>query len=176
MAGNCGQAIRTGRADDAVTIGEIHAAAWAAGFAHLFDAEFLSRLVARRRTMWAGMFENLQMRATTLLLAEVKDEPVAFVHFGPAGVWDEQERVGQGEIYGFYAHPSVWGTGAAGRLMTAALAQLTKSGLDPVSLWTLEGVSRARHFYAKNGFSPTGRNRTVDFGDGRPRTEVEYRH
>jgi GNAT superfamily N-acetyltransferase len=83
-------------------------------------------------------------------------------------------RPGEGEIYGFYAHPSVWGTGVAGTLMDGTWDALTDAGYRRVRLWTLAGANRARRFYTRYGFEESGNRRERDFGDGRPVLEVEY--
>ena len=50
----------------------------------------------------------------------------------------------EGEIFGFYLHPAVWGQGAATQLMAASLRGLANLGLDPVVAWTHPGGVRGR--------------------------------
>ncbi|WP_020577063.1 GNAT family N-acetyltransferase [Actinopolymorpha alba] len=171
-------AVRKADRGDAAAVGEIHAAAWAAGFAHLFDSDYLASETSRRRGMWAAMFDNPNMQRTTLLVAEdIGGQPVAFTHFGPVGIWNEDHQASPrdlGEIYAFYAHPSVWGKGASAMLMSSAQASLARLAFARVCLWTLEGAGRARRFYAKTGFRETGSAKLQDFGGGTHLREVEY--
>lgn len=161
---------------DATAIGEVHAAAWVTGFAHLFDRDYLAAAASRRRGMWSGLFDDPRMRDTTVLVAEDGSRSVGFAHFGPAGGWSDDKGLSTtlGEVYGFYAHPTAWGSGVAALLMSHAWIGLAEQSFGNVCLWTLEGAARARRFYGKAGFRGTGNARVHDFGGGRQLREVEY--
>lgn len=60
------------------------------------------------------------------------------------------------EIARFYLDPSVHGTGAARELMEGIFAEAAAAGHDGVWLQVWEHNPRARHFYAKLGFTPVG--------------------
>ncbi|GAA2756543.1 GNAT family N-acetyltransferase [Actinopolymorpha rutila] len=171
-------AVREADRGDATAIGEIHAAAWMAGFAHLLDHDYLTAAADRRRGMWTELIGDRRMRRSTVLVAvpEADGQPVAFAHIGPAGVWNDGKELSTdlGEIYGFYAHPSVWGSGVSTMLMSHAWISLAGQAFAKVCLWTLEGACRARRFYGKSGFRETGNARDHDFGGGRQLREVEY--
>ena len=117
--------------------------------------------------MWAGRVGNPAF-AGTLLVAEVGGEVVGFIHSGPAA---ENDQIG--EVYGFYVHPSSWGTGAAQALMAEGVASLAES-FDVAILWTHSGAGRARSFYRKTGWTVTGRQHDETLWDGLVFPAVEY--
>jgi GNAT superfamily N-acetyltransferase len=167
---------------DAAAIGDVHADAWRAAHRDLFEAHWLERLVAKRRAQWPRRMSAPEFDQSTLLVAVRGDRVCAFAYFGPHGLKSEppvvhpprRPRPGDGEIYGLYAHPTVWGTGVAPALMGGAWDVLVDTGYRNVRLWTLAGANRARAFYGRFGFQESGATRERDFGDHRPVLEVEY--
>ena len=164
--------VRPATRDDADTIGESHASAWEHAYTHLFDPGFLSRSGASRRTGWRLSIDRQLAPPNVLLVAEVDGTVRAF---GSGAPTDEPETA---EVRGFYAHPDVWGTGAAAALMPALLDVLAERA-SYVFLWTPRGAGRARRFYEKAGFALTGEARTdtvTDWrtGEGAPVDEVQY--
>lgn len=172
--------LRDAMVSDADAIGVVHAEAWKVAYRDLFEAGWLDRFVAKRRAQWASRFRMPEFTRTTLLLAVRGDQVSGFAFFGPHGLMSAVQapvstgHEGDGEIYGFYAHPSVWGTGIAGTLMDGTWDRLMDNGYPRVRLWTLAGANRARRFYGRFGFEETGATRERDFGDGRPVLELEY--
>lgn len=172
--------LRDAVVSDAEAIGVVHAEAWKVAYRDLFEAGWLDRLVARRRSQWASRFRLPEFARTTLLLAVRGEQVSAFAFFGPHGLMAKVQapvtpgHSEDGEIYGFYALPAVWGTGVARTLMDGAWDRLLDTGYPRVRLWTLAGANRARRFYSRVGFEETGATRERDFGDGRPVLEVEY--
>ncbi len=72
-------------------------------------------------------------------------------------------RLSEGEtarIEALLTVPEVWGKGIAGALMAQALADT--SSYKSVTVWPFRENHRARRFYEKHGFSPTGRTRMGD--------------
>ncbi|HCT78110.1 MAG TPA: GNAT family N-acetyltransferase [Micromonosporaceae bacterium] len=162
--------LRDATASDAAAIGEVHAAAWQVAYRDLFEASWLNTFVEIRRSQWESRMIAPGFAKATLLVAVRGDRVCAFAYFGPHTI-----RSRDGEIYGFYAHPTVWGTGVAAALMNGAWDLLVDGGYPTVRLWTLAGANRARRFYRRFGFEESGNIRERDFGDGRPVLEIEYR-
>lgn len=86
----------------------------------------------------------------------------------------------RGEVYGFYLHPDAWGSGCGSALMERAETHLADGGFSTAILWVLRDNPRARRFYERQGWEPTGRSTMW----GGPQTatappvqvaEVEYR-
>lgn len=162
--------VRTPTADDAAQVGESHAAAWEEGYAQIFAPDALAELASARRRMWTSIFADPTFDFESFLVAESEGEVVGYSHFGCHG-----QDGSKGEVFGFYAHPRVWGTGVSAALMNASLTELRARSLNPVVVWTLERAGRARAFYEKTGFAGTGRRRTSTlFPIGLEVVEVEY--
>jgi GNAT superfamily N-acetyltransferase len=149
--------VREAVAGDADGIGRVHGDSWLVAYAEIFDPEFLKEAVERRRGMWRKLLEDPSMRETTMLVAEVDGDIAGFIHFG------------ESEVLGLYVHPDAWGSGVAQQLM----GQFRPTG-DAI-LWTFAGSAQARRFYEKSGWKLTDEQKTRDFGDGVPRTQVQYR-
>jgi RimJ/RimL family protein N-acetyltransferase len=174
--------LREATVSDAASVGDVHADAWQVAYRDLFEPHWLRRFVAKRRGQWESRLVAPDFDRTTLLLAVRNDKVAAFAYFGPHGLGAERPTVfprgrvyaGDAEIYGFYAHPTVWGTGVAATLMDGTLDRLAEAGYRRARLWTLSGANRARRFYSRTGFEESGVTRERDFGDRRPVLEVEY--
>lgn len=163
--------IREANPADAPAIGAVQAEAWRVGFSDIFDPEDLTWLVERRRTTrWPATFADPTLADTTLLVASRSARILGYVHFGLS----RTEPDGPREIYSFNVHPDDWGSGAAAALMEAAGATMVAQGHTAIHLWTWEEAGRARHFYEKIGFQPTGRTRREGPECGPIATEVEY--
>jgi len=87
-------------------------------------------------------------------------------HAGPAGqpaglvaMFPEQSgRPPAGwHLVSMWVRPEARGAGVADRLVTAVLAHASAAGADQVTLWVATGNGRARAFYQRMGFVPTGR-------------------
>jgi ribosomal protein S18 acetylase RimI-like enzyme len=64
-------------------------------------------------------------------------------------------------LFGMWVHPDWRASGAAGRLVDAACEAARAAGADEISLWVTEVNARARSFYARAGFTPTGGRQLV---------------
>lgn len=165
--------VRPAAPEDGAAIGKAHATAWLHAYGNIFDAEFLGASATGRRAGWPHIIEALLADEGIFLVGEFNGEVVAFAHAGP-----DRKSTAAAEIYGFYGHPSSWGTGLASVLMAAICAQLVQDW-DRVVLWTHRDARRARRFYEKCGFEATGRSRVETMGDWQsdttaPATTVEY--
>jgi GNAT superfamily N-acetyltransferase len=161
--------VRPATEDDGAAIGTVHAASFAAGYAHIFDATFLERAERGRAREWPRVIGGLLRPPRTILVATLDDRITAFSNSGPA---DDGRPLG--EIYAFFAHPDVWGTSVAATLMRETCAALGSEWED-VLLWTLDGAHRAHHFYEKAGFQSTGAERVERLSDWTTTAIVECR-
>lgn len=163
--------VREARADDAPAIGDTHAEAWRIAYVEIFEPGDLTRLVEHRRTTrWPATFDDPDFAATTLLVAERSSALVGFLHFGPS----RTEVADPVEIYSFNVRPAEWGAGVATALMRTTLESLAERAVGRVHLWTFRDAARARRFYERTGFQPTGRTRAEGPAGGPPVTEIEY--
>jgi ribosomal protein S18 acetylase RimI-like enzyme len=68
---------------------------------------------------------------------------------------------GQWQLVGMWVSPKVRGTGIADRLVAAVCELARQSGFTSVTLWVTEVNDRARAFYRRIGFAPTGGRQLV---------------
>jgi GNAT superfamily N-acetyltransferase len=165
--------IRAGVRGDAGAITDVQVASWRAGYAHVLPESVLyaDDFDGSRRRFWTGWRFAPGHR---LAVATIARRVVGFVSLGP-----ERERArgstGRGEIWAFYLHPDVWGSGIADRLIEHAHERLLAEGFVEAVLWVLDDNPRARRFYERHGWAATGIEATLDITGADPVTEVEYR-
>lgn len=81
---------------------------------------------------------------------------------------------GFGEVVSLYLLPEYMGRGYGGPLLEAAVETLAERGFRDMLLWVLEENRRARRFYEKHGFRPSGDYMEQEIG-GKLLREVLYR-
>jgi GNAT superfamily N-acetyltransferase len=175
--------IRPATRDDADGITDVQVASWRAGYAHVFPESILyaDDFDSSRRSFWNHWrFAPGHRVAVAVTPSDAADggtsgdRVVGFASYGP-----ERERAqgftGRGEVWAFYLHPEVWGTGVAARLMKHTETRLRAEGFASAVLWVLDDNPRARAFYEKFGWTASGI--TADFDDycDVKVPEVEYR-
>jgi ribosomal protein S18 acetylase RimI-like enzyme len=64
-------------------------------------------------------------------------------------------------LMSMWVSPDLRGTGAAARLVDAVREQARRSGISRIRLWVTDVNGRARAFYVRLGFEPTGRHQLV---------------
>ncbi len=145
-------------------------------YADVFSPEALAVAVTRRTstgtTLTARLIEDDEPRlsdGSNLLVVEAVGRVVGFAHWGAASLVTPRP-----EVYAFYVHPSSWGTGVAQLLWGGSVARFPSDAGARGVLWTLAGAVRARAFYERQGWTPTGRARLHDFDVGELVTVVEY--
>lgn len=171
--------IRVGERSDAAGIADVHIASWRAGYAHVLPGSLLyaDDFEPRRRRIWEEWRFNPGQRVAVCVERDddARDERiVGFAAFGP-----ERERArgftGRGELYAFYFHPDTWGHGVAGELIAHVDERLRAEGFAEAVLWVLDDNPRARAFYEKDGWQPTGIAGDFDAYCDVKVPEVEYR-
>lgn len=114
-----------------------------------------------------------------LFVVSVHDRVVGFSHTGRERLdhsVDAADISLRGEVYGFYLHPTAWGSGGAGALMSRCEEFLRDEGYPSAVLWVLRDNSRARAFYEKAGWSFNGQESDFAPHDspGSALPEVQY--
>ncbi len=166
--------VRPALVTDGPALGAAHAEAWKAAYADLFDPRFLEEAAESRRAAWPAAITDLLVPPSFMFVAVIDGRVLAYAHAKPS-----EEGQDIGELRGFFAHPDAWGSGSATLLMDAACARLAMNH-DEVVLWTFAGAARARAFYEKVGFHPTGRENLQGpsnwlTGETAEQHSVEYR-
>jgi GNAT superfamily N-acetyltransferase len=157
--------IRAGERADADAITDVQVASWRAGYAHVFPESilFASDFDSTRRTFWRRWRFGPGHRVA---VATVPDSSggkrvVGFASYGP-----ERERArghtGRGEVWAFYLHPEVWGSGVASALMEHVEQRLLAEGFDAAVLWVLADNPRGRRFYERHGWAASGIEASFD--------------
>lgn len=113
---------------------------------------------------------TVEANCLALLESVYPDPSMHFLTDGQYGMLVWQDQGHQAEIIALHTLPESLGTGLGRALLSTALGQI---GERPVYLWAFAENTRARRFYAKNGFSWDGSTRISEF-DGV--IEVRYTH
>jgi GNAT superfamily N-acetyltransferase len=150
--------VRPARLEDAEAFTRAHEAAW--------DATLAS--IAGRRLEELVPFEERVERFRAGLERPGVDASVLVAERG-GEVVGEAVRVGS-ELRDLYVVPEAWGIGAGPALMGEVLAEIRAGGATQATLWVVEANARARRFYEREGWEPTGETRETPLGP----TELQY--
>ncbi len=159
--------VRDAVVDDADAIASAHIDGWRMGYRNVVPDEYLDadEFATTRRERWRAWSwqSNLGSR---LFVVTIQGRVVGFGNAGPelasadptnaAATEAEGQTTMRGEVYGFYLHPSAWGSGAAPALMSRCEEFLRDEGFTTAVLWVLRDNPRALAFYEKAGWHFTG--------------------
>ncbi|MEO6570843.1 MAG: GNAT family N-acetyltransferase [Ilumatobacteraceae bacterium] len=188
--------IRAATRADADGITDVQVASWRVGYAHVFPDSvlFADDFESSRRAFWNEWRFAPGHRIAVAVEAHL-DDPVEdaldtpddgrvdgrvvgrVVGFSSYGQERERARgfTGRGEVWAFYLHPDAWGSGAASALMQHTEDRMRAEGFDTAVLWVLDDNPRARAFYEKFGWHPSGLAADFDRYCEATVPEVEYR-
>jgi len=157
--------IRTAEPRDAADLARVHVSSWQAAYRGLIDQAYLDSLELETRIAW---WERAVVRVANLISVGVVDGTVE--GFCLAGASADE---GWGEVYSIYVVPSHWGTGMGRDLLAAGEGALSGAGHERALLWVLEGNTRARQFYKRQGWA-IGKPIRIENIGGADLTEVRY--
>lgn len=161
--------IRPATTDDAAELAALQLASWLEAYRGIMPDHVLDALSETEfATAWNRKLSEPARRDLAGLL---DGRIVGFISFGPCR--DPGAEKTAGEILGLYVHPEFWDCGYGKELCAAAMNEMAREGLDPVTLWVLQGNRRACRFYEKAGFSLNGKTKTVT-RDGAQLPHVQY--
>jgi GNAT superfamily N-acetyltransferase len=83
------------------------------------------------------------------------------------------ESSGTWELVAMWVRPEARGTGAADALVSAVIRAVKAADAGQLVLWVAEGNARARAFYGRRGFQPTGTRQVFQRHDGSSLNEEE---
>ncbi|MFJ6532714.1 GNAT family N-acetyltransferase [Microbacterium sp. NPDC091662] len=146
--------IRDARTEDADDIARVHVRSWQVAYRGLIDQDVLDGLsIDERAASWRrNVAEPLPTSLGTLVA--VRDDRI--VGWASLGSGRDPDGLADGEVYGIYADPSAWSTGAGHALLGAAEERIAEAGHDRAYLWVLDGNARADAFYARHGWGEDG--------------------
>lgn len=132
---------------DAPEVADLHLQIWQQAYAPIFGADKLQQLPA---AVFRNVWQERLKEGGYQCLGVFREKQLA----GFCG-WGEHSNA-EAEIYHFYLHPECWGLGIAEKTMDHLLTVISSAGYSEVVLWTLKENGRARRFYQKWDFTPTG--------------------
>jgi GNAT superfamily N-acetyltransferase len=150
--------VRPARLEDGEAFTRAHEAAWDAALA----------AIAGRRLEELVPFEERVERFRDGLAKAGTDASV-LVAEREGEIVGEAVRVGS-ELRDLYVVPEAWGTGAGQALMDEVVAEIRASCAAEATLWVVEANARARRFYEREGWKPTGETRATPLGPA----ELQY--
>lgn len=151
--------------DDALAVSRVYEESWRFAYRDIIPQAYLDGIPVGK---WcAAQLEENGMR--TLVMLE-GDEYIGVSRYGPSRFPDFP---GWGEVVSLYLRLPWIGKGYGRALLEAASRELAAMGFDRVFLWVLEENRRARAFYERAGFSPSGRWLDNEIG-GKPLRELAY--
>ncbi|MFI6816308.1 GNAT family N-acetyltransferase [Nonomuraea sp. NPDC050328] len=144
--------VRPGVPADAEAVETVRITSWKTAYRGILASDLLDGLtVTEERVRW--WTEAIGTGEVSVRVAETSGEVHGFCSYGASRDAD----IPGAEIYAIYLLPARFSTGMGGRLMAEALDDLRDRGEREVGLWVLEDNARARRFYERCGFEPTGR-------------------
>ena len=122
----------------------VHWKAWHEAYPGIVSPDYLAKLTLEKCEEMAYRWPD------NILVAKDGEKVIGFVGCGNS----RDETPGEGEIFAIYVLADYYGTGAAQKLMAAALEKLKDK--KHVCLWVLKDNPRAIRFYEKCGFAADG--------------------
>ena len=160
--------VRDAVIDDADALATAHIDGWRVGYRGVVPDEYLDADPSSprsRRERWQAWTWQTAMPESRMFVVTIQGRVVGFGQAGPEHADPTLPRVpppagteegSRGEVYGFYLHPTAWGSGAAGALMSRCEEFLRDEGFTSAVLWVLRDNPRALAFYEKAGWHFTG--------------------
>lgn len=145
--------------DAAEALSRILIAAWRTGFRGILSDEIIEKYTEFEgcKAMFAQL---LSSGVGTMYLGELDGSPAGLLYWLPEG---EDAR-----LEALLTVPEAWGKGVGPALMERALADMAEAGVEAAHVWPFGENRRARRFYEKHGFAPSGK---THMGDA---LELEY--
>lgn len=147
---------------DALLLATMQRAWWREAYPDLLPASLLEADAERLAESWGA-----QLAAGTAFIAEENTHPTGFALV--AG--ETQDGTGTIEVLGVL--PRWTRRGHGGRLLAHCADRLRRQGAERGCWWAVESDPTIASFLAGVRWSPTGRRRVLDTGEGRL-AEIEY--
>ena len=153
---------------DADDIARVHVETWQSTYAGLVPSGYLARMsIARSAPQWHRAAARAE-KGNDLMVAEVDQQVVGFVSFGPTRT---PALPYSGEVYALYVGIDWQGQGLGRRLLATSLDALAKEGHRGALLWVLT-ANPARFFYEAMGGRKVGERTEILWGVELP--EIAY--
>lgn len=156
--------IRKARYTEIPILVKIQCAAWKAAFGDIITAATMDKYTDEDKN--TIMLRSVFNKGTGHMYIAGIDNKACGMLF-----WKPIDRRGA-EIVALHAIKRVWGKGVGRAMMDMALQDMFDEGFWAVKLWVFKNNIRARRFYEKCGFVPTGHERVSKYDRA---MEVQYR-
>lgn len=148
--------VRSARADEAPLLAHLHRRSALVGFAHIFPPDAPPPTHEHLLRRWGEWLGADHQRSGGVLVADAGAGPVGVALAGP----DPTDPV-TGHLSRLYVEPALWGRGLGRRLHDAAIDLLVQKRFTDATLWVLEGNQRARSWFERLGWRPTGERKVT---------------
>jgi ribosomal protein S18 acetylase RimI-like enzyme len=156
--------IRRAQPADAAAIARTEVDSWQSAYLGLVPAAVLNALsVPARQASWHRILTRSATTGTRTWLLCAGGAVLGFASAGPTRDPDDAP-LDVGELYTIYLLPAAWGRGLGAALLDTAQADLARRRYRTMTLWVLEGNTRARRFYELAGLSRDGARRPTRVG------------
>lgn len=151
-------------ADDRLAVSGIYEASWKYAYRDILPGEYLESIPAGRWVSGLDFSDRIHL---------VMLDGGRYIGAACCCASRFPEFDGWGEVVSCYLLPEYIGRGLGRPLLEAAASSLAARGYRDAFLWVLEENRRARAFYERMGFRPSGACRTDVIG-GRAVRELVY--
>ena len=125
-------------------------AAWRSGFRGILE-ESIIRKYTNFPDVKSMFAQILASSIGTMYLAQLDEQPAGLLYFLTEG--------NTARIEALLTVPAAWGKGVAASLILQAMEDARSAGCTSVRVWPFAENHRARRFYEKHGFHPSGESR-----------------
>lgn len=136
---------------DAQMLAELHLSTALYAYADIFPDDAPPPELASLIDDWTARIGPSRPPTQACFVAEDQGSVVGVVIAGPA-----PGEPSDGHLSRLYVDPADWGKGIGRLLHDHAIAHLREHDFRSATLWVLEANARARRFYERLGWGPTG--------------------
>lgn len=147
--------VRDATADDVVQIASVHLDSAMTAYRDIFPDSAPAPTYEELLSRWSEWIRNATATDRNLL-AVFESTPTGIARAGA-----DPSDPSVGHLSRLYVRSTSWGHGIGSALFVAALDHLRSAGFGSATLWVLEGNTRARSWYERLGWVPTGQRKTV---------------
>lgn len=149
--------IRMAQLEDCPALARVQVAAWRAAYREILPGSFLAALDDQQES--AHFRARLGQAAGGWSQVQVLELGGRVQGFAALGL-PSQEQPSDLELSALYLHPAAWHQGLGRLLLNQVIEGLRAQGIGRINLWVLERNARARRFYEREGWQPSGSHRT----------------
>lgn len=154
--------IRVATEADARGVAEVVVLSWQTAYRGIISSQGLASLsIAEREAVWRERLRGDDPDSSDWinLVCESEGRIIGFATYRPCGD-EDKDPVSVGELVAIYLLPEYWGQGLGKRMLDEVMRHFKTQAVSQVTLWVIEGNSRAQRFYEMAGFRADGLKKT----------------